>query len=272
PAEEGKLSKDEMDALLEATREDEQQEQQDEEEVRPEPAEPARRVQGYDFTQPSRFNKSALEKLRKINDELAQEAGKHVSRLLRTSVKVQLVSMEQMKWENMVEELGESAIGYLFRLDPLDCQGVATIDRSLAAICLDRMMGGSGEEEDEEATEEFTDLDVQTFRAFVRGFLDPLPELWQNIGEFQVELGGFVQDLAGLELFTPQEDLFQLRLLLQGSMGSGQVALSVPFQAVKSLPPGDEPGQGPTVAASEDAVQAGLRKSVRRTRVDFSVL
>ena len=72
PAEEGKLSKDEMDALLEATREDEQQQQEEEEEeeVRPGPAEPARRVQGYDFTQPSRFNKSALEKLREAASRL----------------------------------------------------------------------------------------------------------------------------------------------------------------------------------------------------------
>ncbi|KPK66180.1 MAG: hypothetical protein AMK73_00810 [Planctomycetes bacterium SM23_32] len=262
-ADDSKLSHEEVEALLEATRE---------EEAPPERAEPARRVHSYDFQQPSRFNKAALEQLRKINDGLTESAGAHAARLLRTAVKTQLVSMEQMKWENFVEEAGDSVAGFVFELEPLGCKGLLTTGRAFAASCLDRMMGGTGEAGDE--TLEFTDLDVRTMAAFLRGFLAPLPELWQNIGEFQVRLGAFVQDLGSLDLYSPDEDLFQLCFLLQGSAGSGQVALSVPFQAVRSLPPqGDEDGEAAAaVVMSEEAVEAGLRESLRRTSVELSVV
>jgi flagellar motor switch protein FliM len=262
PTGEGKLSKEEVEALLQATREEEQPVER---------AEPARRVHGYDFQQPGRFNKSALEKLRKINDSLAQNATVHASRLLRTSVKTQLVSMDQMKWENLLEEAGDSLVGFVFALNPLGYRGVLTIGRQFAAVCLDRMMGGPGEAP--ETAADFTELDVRTLAAFARNFLSPLPELWQSIGQFQVELGPFVHDLQGLDLFPPTEDLFQLCFLMQGSIGSGQMALAVPFQAVRALPPRTEELEPErAVAGSDEAADAGLRESLRRTLVDMTVL
>jgi flagellar motor switch protein FliM len=263
PAQEGKLSQEEVEALLDAT--------QEEEPPPAEKAEPTRRVHTYDFQQPSRFNKAALEQLRKIHEGLTERAGDDASRLLSTPVKTQLVSMEQMKWENLIEEAGDSVVGFVFHLEPLGHRGLLTIGREFAGACLDRMMGGTGEPSEEVA--EFTDLDVRTLAAFARGFLTPLPELWQSIGQFQVELGAFVQDISGLDLFRPAEDLFQLCFLLQGSVGSGQVVLSVPFQAVRTLPPQEgEEDAGGAVALSEEGAEAGLRESLRRATLELAVV
>lgn len=261
--EEGKLSKAEVEALLQATKE---------EEPAPDRPEPVRRVHGYDFQTPSRFSKSELEKLRKINENLAQNATSHASKLLGSSVKTQLVSMDQMKWENLLEEAGDSVVAFVFTMAPLDLRAVLTMDRQFAAACLDRMTGGQGEAP--ETVAEFTDLDVRALARFVRGFLDPLPEVWATLGEFQVELGPFVQDLPGLDLFPPDEDVFQLSFLMQSNVGSGQVTLAAPFQAVKSLPPqGDEPDQEQAApGTSDEEAEAALRESVRRTRVELSVV
>ncbi|MHC4480780.1 MAG: flagellar motor switch protein FliM, partial [Planctomycetota bacterium] len=207
PAEEGKLSKEEVDALLQASQEEEQQQ--------PPPLErpdATRRVHAYDFQQPSRFNKSELEQLRKMNETLALAASGHAARLLRTSLKTQLVSMDQMKWENFLEEAGEAVVAFVFTLEPLGHQGVLTVERHFAGACLDRMTGGPGEVP--EAAMEFTDLDVRMLRRFVRGFLDPLPELWANIGEFEALVGPFVQEMQSLDLLPPEEDLLQLCFLM----------------------------------------------------------
>jgi flagellar motor switch protein FliM len=260
PSDEGRLSKEEVEALLQATQ------QQEEPAERPEPV---RRIHGYDFQQPSRFNKSQLDALRKANDSLAQLAASHVGRLLRTSVKAQLVSIDQMKWENLLQEAGEAVVAFVFGLDPLGFQGLLTIERRFAAVCLDRMTGGAGEAGEEAV--EFTDVDVRTLARLARGFLDPLPELWQNIGRFAVALGQFVQDLQSLDLLPPEEDLVQLSFLLQSSAASGQVALSVPFRAVRSLPPKSEEANL-AVALGDEATEAGLRENLRRARVELAVL
>jgi flagellar motor switch protein FliM len=260
---EGKLSKEEVEALLQATREEEPPPE------RPEP--PARRVHGYDFLQPSRFNKSQLESLRKINDGLAQNAALQASRLLRSNVKAQLVSMDQMKWENLLDEQGEAALGFAFGMEPLGCRGVMTFEKPFAALCLDRLLGGAGGAVEE--IEELTELDRRVLSHFYEALLHPLPEVWANIGEFQLAFGPFLADLQSSDLFAPDEDLFQLCFLLQSTVGSGQIALSVPFSAVKDLPPkGEDQQQDVAVATSRDESRAALRENLKLARVVLTVL
>lgn len=258
--EERKLTKDEVETLLQATRE---------EAPSAERREPVRRVQGYDFEQPSRFNKSQLDKLRRMNESLAQSITSHAPRLLRSNVKTQLVSMDHIKWETLLEEVGEEVVAFVFEMTPLGYRGLVTVDRQFAAACLDRMMGG--EAGTPEATAALTDLDVRIFASFVRAFLKPLPQLWQTIGEFQVEMGAFVQDVQALDLFPPNEDLFQLCFLMQTSVGSGQIALSVPFEAVRSLPPEIEE-HDVAVATTDGATEAALRKSLKQVTVELAAV
>ncbi len=258
----GKLSKDEVDALLAATRQ---------QEGPPGEAEPARRVHGYDFKQPSRFSKAQLEALRRINSGLAQNATTHASRLLRSNVRTQLVSMDQMKWENLVDEVGQSVVGFVFLMDELGYRGMVMIEAAFAAAALDRMMGGQADSQ-EDADIEFTDLDVAVLSRFAQAFVNPLPELWEEIGQFQVELGSFVQDLQTLDSFPPAEDFVQFSFLMHSTVGSGQISLAVPFEAVRSLPPEADEMEGALAGATDEDTDTALRQNLQRTTVELTVL
>jgi flagellar motor switch protein FliM len=263
PAEDGKLSKDEVEALLQATQGGEEEPEGDS--ARPE--QPSRRVHGYDFQQPSRFSKTQLEKLRRINESLAQNATSHASRLLRSNVKTQLVSIDQMKWENLLEEAGDAVIGFVFVMEPLGYRGVLTMDGQFAAAALERMMGGQVDAGDA-ATLEFTDLDVRVLSNFAEAFLSPLPELWHRIGEFGVELGSFVEDLQALDLFPGTEDFVEFCFLMQSNVGSGQIVVAVPFQAVRSLPPDAEQAAGVS-GTTDDGTDEALRENLKQTKVEL---
>ena len=80
-----------------------------------------------------------------------------------------------------------------------------------------------------------------------------------------------MQELRSLELFPPDEDMFQVSFLLQGNVGSGQIALAVPFEAVRFLPP-DEEGGGHAFAASGEAAKSWLEESLRRVPAELTVL
>ena len=261
PAPSGKLSKEEVDALLRATRTDEQT---------PDRAEPPRRVQGYDFQQPSRFNKAQLDRLRRINEALAAQVAAHASRLLRSNVKVQLVSMDHMKWENLLDESGESVVGFVFVLEPVGRRGLVTIDGHFAATALERMMGGQVDS-GQEATLEFTDLDVRVLSGLLAAFLDPLPEFWSSSGEFQVRLGQFVRELQTLDIFPGSEDFVVFSFLLQSNVGSGQVALVAPFEAVRSLPPEADEDERRSLV-SDDSHEQALRENLKRASVELAVV
>jgi len=261
PSEDGKLSKSEVEALLQATRE---------EEPAAERPEAGRRVQSYDFRQPSRFNRSQLEKLKGLNEPLVQNANGHASRMLRSSVKTQLVSIDQMKWENLLDELGDAVVGFVFTMAPLGCHGIVAVDKQFAAAALERMMGGQPPA-DNAALIEFTDVDAHVLAHLVSHVLAPLPELWSRLGNFQIEVGAFLQDLQSLDLFAPDENFLQISLLLQSTVGSGRVAVCVPFEAIRSLPPEAEEAEH-TVAAGAEETAAGLRESLSRTRLELTAL
>ena len=292
PAGGKRLSKEEMDALLQHS---------DKNGAAADGGEHARRVESYDFFQPSRFNKSELERLRRINAGLAQTASHNLSGLLRCNVKMQLVSMEQTKWDNLLKEYGNSTMGYVFEMDPLGRHGIVTLDAQFAGACLERMMGGqpavsSDEPEQSEdsdslgalAAEEpeddgpqadrvqpdsevMSELESRIFSRFVRSILAPLPELWESIGEFSVKLASVVQDLQTTSLFPPSEDMFQLSLLMQSEFGSGNVALSVPFETIRSLPPASQETRPPG-SPSDEHVESALRDSLQVTNLQFAVL
>jgi flagellar motor switch protein FliM len=261
PTEAGKLSKDEVEALLAASRDEPSLVEQ---------VEPARRVQGYDFSQPSRFSRSQLDELKRLNEGVAAGAAAHASRLLRTNVKAQLVSTEQIKWEHLLEDIGDSTVGFVLSMEPLGYQAIIAIDREFAAGCLDRMMGGEGDAQ-AVATVEFTEIDVAVLAGFLRGFLDPLPELWGRIGEFTIEVGAFSQDLQGLDLFGAGEDLLQPSFLVQTRAASGRVVLVVPFAAVKNLPPESEP-ETPAPTMTEQDTASRLRESLERASIELTAV
>jgi flagellar motor switch protein FliM len=264
PTEQGKLSKEEVEALLHATMEGE---------ATPERSQPARRVQGYDFLQPSRFSRAALDKLRSINENLAAQSAGFVSHFFRGNVKTQLASIDQMKWEHLIDEAGESLLAFVLTMAPLGHKGIAALDVAFASRALETMMGGKSGDDDEPGGD-FSEVDVAVLRRFVAGFLAPLPELWERIGQFQVEIGPFVQDLGSLELFPSGEDFFQLCFLMQTGSGSGQIVLSVPFEAVRQLPlEGEEEETGvPEAPEADRAAQEAIRENIGSVDVELTVL
>jgi len=261
PSDDGKLSEEEVAALLQATVEEESP-----------AARSARghRVQGYDFHQPSRFSRAALEKLRRLHDDFCALGGTAAASYLRGGVKIQLASMDQMKWEHVVEEAGDSVVAFVLSIEPLGFSGVATLDARFAGACLERMMGGTPESAGASPAD-LSAVDVAVLRAFLAAFLEPLPPAWERIGKFRFEPGAFVQDLQGISLFAGGEDFFQVSFLVQGGVGSGQIALSVPFEAVRALPADLEEEPAPEAGADE-ATRAAMRQSIEAVDVEVAVL
>jgi len=256
---ERKLTKDEMDVLLQAQKSND---------LPADMPEQPRRVKGYDFRQPSRFNRSEMDRLKRMHEEMAEHATNTASKLLGESIKAQLVSMDHMKWEDLLEEHGESVMAFTFLMKPLVSHGLVSVDRKFAAFCIDRMMGGTSLPE--EGGEHFSGLDLRVLACFVRTCLASLPKLWERIGQFEVEVGSHVHDLQALRIFQTGQDMFQITFLFQGEGVSGQLIISVPFRTVRSLPPESEEPEGDAIASAE--AEALLLESLKQTPVQISML
>ncbi len=243
-----------------------------------EPAEDGRRVSRYDFSQPSRFNKSELDSLRKINESLAQGVAGGLSKLMEAGLKVRLEEMDQMKWGDLTEDSGDCGPGFAFKMDPGNYDCAFLIDRKLAVHCVDRLTGGMGPLEAEETEDEkeaeaavLTPLEQKLLVKIAGCFLHKLPEIWAGAGPLEVAAGEFVDDLSDYGLMSPEEDVFWVSFLVQSTIGTGRAGLAVPFQAIQSLPPSSHQ-TGRNVARSNEDVEKSLRGSLEGSPVTLTAV
>ncbi len=225
------------------------------------------RVEEYDFLEPGKYNRSELEKLKGISSNIPQHAAQPLSRLMQTKVTMQLASCDQTMWQYMVEDFGDDIVGYSFRVPPKNYRGLLTANRSFCGACLEVLTGA---EEAEAEPEEITAMDARVFSHVVKHILEPLPDLWSELGDFSIELKEFIPDLESGAPFSPGEDVLQLCLLAEGEFGAGDVMICVPFEMVRDLPQlmeeSNQAGSQP-----DEETRRMLREKVQQVPVDLEV-
>ncbi len=225
------------------------------------------RIEEYDFLEPSRFNRSELEKLKRISSNVAQRAAQPLSRLLQTKVQMQLASCDQTMWQYMAEDFGEETVAYSFSLPPLGYDGLLAVDAGFCCSCLECLTGGDFETGE---SDEITDTDARVFSHVAEHVLEALPDLWEELGEFEVELEDFLRDLQSAAPFSPGEDMFQMSLLAEGEFGTEQMAICTPFEMVRDLPQMMGREEGANQEPDED-VQEKVCETIRNVPVELSV-
>ena len=246
-----KLDRDEVDALLNS-------DIKQEEESEPEPASECR-IEEYDFLQPSRYKRPELEHLRQTSAQLPKLALHSLSHLMGCRVQMQLTSSNLTQWQYVIEEIGETAMGQVFEFQPWGHRGVVAADSKFASSCVEWLMGNPSSVEPETT---LTELEGRVFSHMLRRVYEPLPQLWNCLGDYTVEGVDYVTELSGRGPFSPLDELFQISLLVEGAFGAGNIVLALPFEIVrKILQEADEWSQrAPVQTGSREAIKSKLQE------------
>ena len=253
-----KLDQDEVDALLNA-------DVQGDEESEQEPASECR-IEEYDFLQPSLYKRPELERLRQTSAQLPKLALHSLSSLMGCRLQMQLTSANQTQWQYVVEEVGETAVGYVFAFQPWGHRGIVAADRKFAASCVEWLMGNSGSGAPQTT---LTELEGRVFSHVMQRVYQPLPQIWRCLGDYRVEGVEYVTEVAAKAPFSPVEELFQISLLVEGAFGAGNIMLAVPFEIVrKVLQALDDDSQRPPV---QEGTRAAVKSRLQEVPLEVAV-
>jgi len=246
-----KLDQDEVNALLSADVEGDDESESE--------SASDRRVEEYDFLQPSLYKRPELERLRQTSAQLPKLALHGLSGLMACRLQMQLTSANQTQWQYVVEEVGDTAVGYVFSFQPWGHRGVVAAERKFANQCVEWLMGNSGSGTPQK---NMTELEGHVFSHVMRRVYEPLPQIWRCLGDYTVEGVEYVAELGGKGPYSPVEELFQMSLLVEGAFGAGNIVLAVPFEMVrKVLQALDEGSQGPPIQKeTREAVKSRLKE------------
>jgi flagellar motor switch protein FliM len=163
------LKQDEIDALFQTARA-----------TSPEAgAESRTRVVAYNFASAGQISTEQLRAISMLNDLFARNLTHNLAAWLRTRIQVNLVSAEQIPFNEFLLRIPEISYVSSVRLEPLGALSVLQLDLALAPSIIDLLLGGEGETG---PLRELTDIEESIMGSVVEVVCRELTLAWQPVG------------------------------------------------------------------------------------------
>ena len=164
------LKQDEIDALFEAARSS-----------APDASRPEVRakVLPYNFSSAGQISNDQLRAISMLNDLFARNLTHNLAAWLRTRFQVNLVSAEQIQFNEFLLRIPEISYVASVRLEPLGALSVLQLDLALAPPVIDLLLGGEGKDG---PLRELTDIEEAILGSVVEIICRELTAAWQPVG------------------------------------------------------------------------------------------
>lgn len=185
----------------------------------------------YDFRRPDKFSKEQLRTLQMLHETFGRLAGTTLSGVLRTNVSIDLISLEQVPYEEYLRSISQSVFT-IMSIPPLTGQAALEMEFGLVFAMIDKLLGGTGKSLDRN---NLTDIEQRLFQNIVTRMFGALKSAWEGV----VIVNPSVEDIETSAQFVqiaPPNDivvsiLFEVRI---GEM-HGAMSLCVPYMVLKPI-------------------------------------
>jgi flagellar motor switch protein FliM len=161
------LKQDEIDALFKAAQ------SQESGKAHPEKLIP------YNFSAAGQISNEQLRAISMLNDLFARNLTHNLAAWLRTRIQVNLVSAEQIVFNEFLLRIPEISYASSVRLEPLGALSVLQLDLALAPPIVDLLLGGEGRDG---PLREITDIEESILGSVVEIICRELTAAWQPVG------------------------------------------------------------------------------------------
>src|ERR1700722_4706517 len=216
------LKQNEIDALFEAARSTTSQ--ADKTEVRA-------RVVPYSFSSAGQISNDQLRATNMRNDLFARNLTHNLAAWLRTRFQVNLVSAEQIQFNEFLLRIPEISYVASVRLEPLGALSVLQLDLALAPPVIDLLLGGEGRDG---ALRELTDIEEAILSSVVEMICRELTAAWQSVGlSFSFERRQMQTQVA--RIMSVNEKTLCLSFEVRMPQGSGLLNLAFPAVVANTI-------------------------------------
>jgi len=162
------LKQDEIDALFQSARA-----------RKTSSAENRTRVQPYSFARAGQISNEQMRAISLLNDIFARNLTHNLGAWLRSTLHVNLVSAEQMPFNEFMTRIPEMSYVCSVRLEPLRAISVLQMELAPAPSIIDLLLGGEGQAAQ---LRELTDIEESILSSVVEVICRELSAAWQPVG------------------------------------------------------------------------------------------
>lgn len=189
-------------------------------------AEARLRVAPYNFSSAGQISTEQLRAISMLNDLFARNLTHNLAAWLRTRFQVNLVSAEQIAFNEFLLRIPEISYAASVRLEPLGAVSVLQLDLALAPPVVDLLLGGEGKDG---PLRELTDIEEAILGSVVEIVCRELTAAWQPVGlSFNFERRQMLTQVARIMAVTEKTLCLSFEIRMPHSSG----LLNLAFPAV----------------------------------------
>jgi flagellar motor switch protein FliM len=184
------------------------------------------RVVPYSFSSAGQISNEQLRAISMLNDLFARNLTHNLAAWLRTRFQVNLVSAEQIPFNEFLMRIPEINYVASVRLQPLGAVSVLQLDLALGPPMIDLLLGGDGKSG---PLRELTDIEESILGSVVESICRELTSAWQPVGlSFEFERRQMQTQVARLMSVTEKTLCLSFEVRMPHSSGT----LNLAFPAV----------------------------------------
>jgi flagellar motor switch protein FliM len=192
-----------------------------------------KKIKPYDFRRPNKFSKDQLRTLVMLHENLARLMTTSLSTYLRSMVRVEVVSIDQLTYEEFTKSLPNPTVMNLITLKPLDGTIIIEFSPQLAFAVIDRLLGGAGV--GLEKARELTDIEQIVMKRIVLKVLANVKEAWQTVVELEPQFESVELNPLFTQIIPPSDMIVLLTLDVRIGESFGLMNICLPFSVLEPI-------------------------------------
>ena len=231
-----------------------------------------RKVKVYDFKRPDRFSKDQIRTLFMLHESFSRLLNTYLSASLRTMVEIEVMSVEQVTYQEFVQSMGNPSVIGVLALPPLKGNIIIEVGTDLAFAYVDRVFGGEGRPGVKSRA--LTDIETAVMRRFIDTVTNYFREAWSNVVEFRPNFETMETNPQFAQIVPPSDMVVLVTIHVKLGDVDGMMNICIPYLVLE--PVMSKLTTSFWVAASADRESspeqvAELQRKIERTHVPFKV-
>jgi flagellar motor switch protein FliM len=191
------------------------------------------KVKYYDFRSPQKFSKDLIRSLELIHENYARIISNYLSAQVRTNVKIDIISTQQITYDEFIHSLPNPTILMKFRMSPLKGSILFEMSSQFIFQIIDILLGGSVG--NKHKVREFTDIDKNIILLVTKGIIESLKLAWDEILEVEVEVEGLETNPAFNQTLAPNEPVVLITFSCEIGKDSTFINICIPYLSIEKV-------------------------------------
>ena len=185
----------------------------------------------YDFRRPDKFSKEQLRTLQMLHETFGRLAGTTLSSILRTNVSIDLISLEQIPYEEYLRSISQSVFTIL-SIPPLTGQAALEMEFGLVHTMIDKLLGGAGKPIDRS---NLTDIESKLYQNIVAKMFASLKAAWEGVVIVNPSVEGIETSAQFVQIAPPNDIVVSILFEVRIGETHGAMSLCVPYMVLKPI-------------------------------------